>query len=110
MSLDGLLGLVARFHYQEIFIFGVALLIGFLAASFFAGEEEGERGRVGSLRIHVKDYVLHVHHWFYAAAIMVALPSNEPHKEVMYGFLAGILVQGLTYRDFYKLVYRDDSE
>jgi hypothetical protein len=109
MSLEGLAVFFSRLNYQEIFIFGTALLIGLFAASFFAGKEEGEKGRVGSLRIHVKDYVLHVHHWFYAAAIMVALPSNEPHKDAMYGFLAGILVQGLMYRDFYKLVYKDED-
>ena len=73
MLSENLLGLLSRVHYQEIFVFGVALVIGYVAANFFAGKEEGEQGRVKSVRIRVKDYVFHIHHWFYAAAIMVAL-------------------------------------
>jgi hypothetical protein len=96
---------------QEIIVFIVSAVVGVLLSSFFAGEEAGEKGKLGLLlRIHVNDYVFHVHHWFYAAAIMIALPSSEPHKSIVYGFLVGIFVHGLTYKDFHKIIYKEEIE
>jgi hypothetical protein len=79
---------------------------GYLAAEYFSGKDEGERGKVKSIRIKVKEYVLHVHHWLCASVALVILPADLGHKTVIEAFLVGIIIQGLTYRDFYKVVYK----
>jgi hypothetical protein len=81
-------------------------LAGYLVAEYVAGKDEGEAGKVKSIRIRVKEYVLHVHHWLYASVALVVLPSDLGHKTLIEAFLVGIIIQGLTYSDFYKVVYK----
>ena len=86
-------------------------LAGYVSAKFFAGEEVGAKGRFGNLRVKVKDRVVHVHHWLYASFLIVGLhhyfiAHPWPHEVMCYGFLLGIVIQGLTYPDFYRVVYK----
>ena len=66
------------------------------------------------MRIKVKDYIIHVHHWLYGGFLIVGLhhffqSHPWPHQIVIYGFLVGIVIQGLTYRDFYRIVYKESD-
>jgi hypothetical protein len=80
---------------------------GYLVAEYIAGKDEGAPGKVKSIRIRVKEYVLHVHHWLYASVALVVLPSSHiGYKSVAEAFLVGIIIQGFTYSDFYKVVYK----
>ena len=84
----------------------VGALAGYLVAEYVAGKDEGEAGKVKSIRIRVREYVLHVHHWLYASVALVVLPPDIGHKAFVEAFLVGIIIQGLTYSDFYKVVYK----
>jgi uncharacterized membrane-anchored protein len=79
---------------------------GYLVAEYFSGKDEGECGKVKSIRIKVKEYVLHVHHWLCASVALVVLPANLGHRTIIEAFLIGMIIQGLTYADFYKVVYK----
>jgi hypothetical protein len=86
-------------------------IAGFLLARFFAGEEAGEKGKLGVLRIHVKDYVIHLHHWLYGGVLIIGFhhffaAHPWPHEAIFYGFLVGVVIQGLTYSDFYRIIYK----
>jgi hypothetical protein len=86
-------------------------IAGYLSAKFFAGAETGAKGKFGNLRVKVKDRVVHVHHWLYASFLMMGFHHYFtihpwPHEAICYGFLIGVIVQGLTYRDFYRVVYK----
>lgn len=84
----------------------LSAVAGYLIAEYIAGQDEGVQGKVKSIRIRVKEYVLHVHHWLYASFALAVLPSNIEHKTVIESFLVGVIIQGLTYKDFYKVVYK----
>jgi hypothetical protein len=69
-----------------------------------AGRFEGDRLE-RSLRIPIGRYYLHLHHWLYCLGIMGVLYSCDLAGPATTGFLSGSVVQGLTYRDWYLLVY-----
>jgi hypothetical protein len=90
----------------------ISALAGFLLARFFSGEEPGIKGKFGTLRIKVRDYVIHVHHWLYGGFLIMGFhhffqSHPWPYQMVFYGFLAGIVIQGLTYPDFYRIIYKE---
>lgn len=85
---------------------------GFFLARFFAGEETGAKGKLGNLRVKVRDRVVHIHHWLCGSFLLMGLhhyfiSHTSPYEAVCYGLLIGIVAQGLTYRDFYRFVYKD---
>lgn len=85
----------------------LALIAGFLVAKIFSGRKMGEEGVFKSVRFSVGAYTVHLHHWLLSGAVLV-LVVGHVHK-IFIGLLVGILIQGLTYGDFYKVVYRGKS-
>ncbi|MDA1337415.1 MAG: hypothetical protein O3C23_01480 [bacterium] len=81
---------------------GFALLAGYFVARFCAGEKTSERGRFPSLAFDMGDWRVHLHHWLIFSAILVtAVIANffivAPF--VFYGFLGGVIAQGVLYYD-----------
>ena len=85
--------------------FLVALFFGVLFWSVIAGRFEGDRLE-RSLRIPLGCYYLHVHHWLYCLGAMGGLYLLDLDHPWAYGLLSGSVMQGLTYRDWYLLLYR----
>ena len=82
-------------------------LAGYFAARFIAGKTMGQKGRIKSLRVHVKrDWVVHFHHWFFSILIIGAFLWADVQSTLAYAFFTGSAIHGLTYPDFYKLVYK----
>ncbi len=100
----------------SIIVFWVlSAIVGFLCAKYIAGEECGAEAKIVKNRVKIKDRVVHVHHWLYGSFLLMGIhhffithPWN--HQEVFYGFLVGIVVQGLTYPDFYRVIYKEESD
>ncbi|PIR69679.1 MAG: hypothetical protein COU47_01130 [Candidatus Niyogibacteria bacterium CG10_big_fil_rev_8_21_14_0_10_46_36] len=83
------------------------VFIGFFVSHFIAGKKVGERGRIPSFRFRVKDkYIVHLHHWFLCGVALASLSIIDLYNTILYGLLMGSAIQGLTYKDFYKLIYR----
>lgn len=89
---------------MNFWLLSLFVLIGFLSAKFFSGKFEGDRSRY-SLRIEIKNYYLHIHHWLYSLLIIIVLLLIKFYNPIIYGLLIGIIVQGLTYRDWYIVIY-----
>ena len=81
-------------------------VLGFGLAKFIAGKKAGYAGRIKSIRFDIKSYTLHLHHWFLSSLFLVILVSLNFYHHLVYSFLIGAMIQGLTYRDFFKIVYR----
>ena len=94
---------------MELYFVIVVVVVGFWAAKFFAGKKTGVQGRLKSLRIHVGRRTIHFHHWLIACIALIALVLADYHSGFIYGFLMGLVIQGLTYRDFYKIVYQREN-
>ena len=95
------------------FELGFALLAGYFAAYFFAGQKTSEQGRIPSLVFNVGDWSVHLHHWlvFLAIFVVAAIASFfivSPF--VFYGFLGGVIVQGLFhYEDWPRIIRRQQK-
>ena len=85
-------------------------MLGYFLVSLIAGKRAQERGRVKSLKLKVKNYVFHIHHWFGSGIILGNLLVMNWYNAVVYGLLIGSIIQGLTYKDFYKIIYRRNSD
>ncbi|MDP2676532.1 MAG: hypothetical protein Q8O83_02515 [bacterium] len=86
-------------------------VIGYFVSHFFAGKKPGQRGRLPSFRFRVKrNYIVHLHHWFLCSIALISLSVIDLYNTLLYGLLMGFTLQGLTYKDFYKLIYRHKKE
>ena len=88
------------------YILIVGTIAGFLIAKFFAGNKEGEQGRLKSIKFDIKKFTIHLHHWLLGLMIIILLASLKFYNDLIHGLLAGVIIQGLTYKDFYKIIYR----
>jgi len=85
----------------------IFVIIGFAVVKLLSGKKEGERGIVPSLKFKIGIYFIHLHHWLWALIIILILVCIDYFNEIIYGLLIGLIIQGLTYRDFYKIVYKN---
>jgi len=84
-------------------------ILGFALAELIGGKAEGHPAKLKSIRIKVKEYTVHVHHWLFASMAFFALPPTTGHRTIIEAFLLGVIVHGLTYRDFYKVIYKAEK-
>ena len=87
----------------------VSVVVGFLITKFFSAKKEGQRSRFKSLKFRVGSRMLHIHHWLYGSIILLFLWYMGFYNDIVYGFLIGIIVQGLTYKDFYFIYYNEEQ-
>ena len=87
----------------------VSFVSGYGIARYVAGKNAGDHSRIPSVKIPVKDHVVHIHHWvYYGAAIIAFRGTLENHLYVL-AFLIGVTIQGLMYEDFHRIVYRKEK-
>ncbi len=84
-------------------------VVGFLFAKILSGKREGESGILPSLKFSCKEYFIHAHHWLLACLLLIILLYFKYYDDRVYGILIGVLIQGLTYRDFYRIIYIKDK-
>lgn len=88
---------------MNYFLIVLGVVIGFLCGMFFAGKSVGQKGRLQSLTFKIKQYTIHMHHWIIATVMLFVLVFTHFYNDVIVGFLLGLIVQGLTYSDFYRI-------
>ena len=84
------------------FELGFALLAGYFAAYFVSGQTTSKQGRLPSLAFTVGDWRVHLHHWLVFLGIFIAAAIASffvVSPFVFYGFLGGVIVQGLSHYD-----------
>lgn len=88
--------------------FFVGGILGFLFWKFFAGKYEGDRPQ-RSFRFLVRNYWIHIHHWVWCAIFLIVLYISDIRNLFLYGVLVGSIIQGLTYRDWFLVIYHKDN-
>jgi len=90
------------------YVFFLCLLLGFLASTYVAGPSAGEKGCLASVYIPFRRWRIHLHHWMYSlwlAGISAATGTCFLSPAVTYGFLGGLVFQGLyTYPDWHVVM------
>lgn len=89
---------------QIIYIF-ISAILGFLIAKILCGKYEGDKPE-RSLRFSIEKYYLHIHHWIYGVVILIILLIFKFYNPSVFGFLMGIIVQGLFYKDRFVILYK----
>lgn len=92
---------------NALFIF--AGVVGFFIAKFTSGKKEGKRGRLPSVKFVFKKNTLWLHHWIFFAAAIILLALFDVKQTIWYGYCAGAIIQGWTYKDWYYIFFRNDS-
>ncbi|MEK7519137.1 MAG: hypothetical protein AAB424_02445 [Patescibacteria group bacterium] len=87
-----------------LFIIGIAA--GYGIAKFFAGKNENVQGRLPSIIFRVRGHKVHIHHWMWSIALLLLLIVLRIQSYLIYGFLIGITLQGLNYRNRFRIVYK----
>ncbi|MCH7828803.1 hypothetical protein IH982_03030 [Patescibacteria group bacterium] len=95
------------------FELGFALFAGYFAAYFFAGQKTSEQGRIPSLVFDMGDWRVHLHHWLVFLGIFVGAAIASffiVSPFLFYGFLGGVIVQGLLhYDDWPRIVSKQEK-
>jgi len=84
------------------FELGISMLLGYFVARYVAGSKVKARGRIPSFILSFKKYKLHLHHWLVFSNILVVtliLHFFVLTPQLFYGFLGGVIAQGLIYYD-----------
>ena len=89
---------------------GISLLLGYFVALFFAGPRTSTQGRIPSLVFRFRQYRVHLHHWLvFSHVLVIALVMHffVLTPLLFYGFLGGVVAQGVFhYRDWKAVVQR----
>ena len=96
--------------YLSFYLSYASLLAGFAVAHLGGGKHEGKSGRVRSLVVSWSRYRLHLHHWLLSVLISLACALKGFYlitPEIFYGFLGGLIFQGLYYYDdWHRIITR----
>lgn len=87
-------------------ILTIFIFAGYLVANFLAGKKEGEEGIIKSIRFRAGEFIIHLHHWLLGIFFLIIFTYFGWYNSVVYGFVIGIILQGFTYKDFYKVIYK----
>ena len=82
--------------------------LGYIIAKFLGARADGKKGIIKSIIIPLGKYELHLHHWFFGVGIGIFGITRGGYvlsPEIFYGFLGGLVFQGIyCYNDWYKIV------
>lgn len=84
-------------------------IFGYYLCKLLAGKKPGEQGIIKSLIFTFHKWKIHLHHWFLATLFLffsVYFDFLALFSQFFIGFLTGIIFQGFTYPDWYKIVTR----
>ena len=99
--------------YAFGYIFYLSWAAGFVISKYCGGKKDGRQGRVRSIIIPWRAWELHLHHWFVCsvlAVVSVAKGFSVITPELFYGFLGGLVFQGIfCYGDWHRIIKRKHS-
>ena len=89
------------------FLYTLYFLLGFSIFGFLSAPSFGKPNRMDSLfgystsmKFKIGGKFVHLHHWLILAILIIIV--NNPY---LICILLGGIVQGLTYKDWYKIIY-----
>lgn len=88
--------------------FTIGFALGYFFFKIFAGKYEGDKSKY-SLRFSVGKYYIHLHHWFISFVLVIIFYFLNIHNFLIFGFLIGSIIQGLTYQDWYYFIYSKNT-
>jgi len=84
----------------------IGIIIGFIISEIISGRTPGKTRFFRSWKIFYKDRIVHIHHWMWSLTLLLILLLLEFNNLFILGIILGICIQGLTYKNFYKIIYK----
>lgn len=90
-----------------MYIFIGSVIVGFLLAELIAGRKSmGRNQLIKSLTFNQGINIIHIHHWMWCVGLLIILFIVHYKSSVLNGLLFGAMIQGLTYKDAFKIIYK----
>jgi len=93
---------------MTVVYFLISLLAGYLIARLISGRQAGDKLN-RSLLFKIGNWYFHLHHWFIGLTLIFILYYLQSTNWLIYGLIAGLIIQGLTYRDRFIFFYRANN-
>lgn len=95
-------------HLSYILPFVACAILGFFLSDYFSGRHTGDNID-RSFRFKAGKYIVHLHHWMWSAAVAAVCLAFEIYNPILLGFLLGSIIQGLTYKDWFLIIYKAEN-
>ena len=89
----------------QIVLFFVSAIAGYFVQKLISGKYEGDKIE-RSLRLSTGGYYIHIHHWIYYSVFILGMYLFNFYSPIVYGLFIGGIIQGLTYRDRFIIIYK----
>jgi hypothetical protein len=93
---------------MNIVLLVISGLIGYLFWKIVAGKYPGDKPKK-SLLISLSKYQLHIHHWIWCMVLLIVMLILKFYNPLLLGFLAGSIIQGLSYADRFVILYKKED-
>lgn len=87
----------------------LSALFGYFSAKLLSGKKTGQQGIIKSIIFNIGKYKIHLHHWLLSLGIMISSIIFNFYffsPKVYFGFLTGVVFQGISYPDWHKILMR----
>jgi len=88
---------------MNIYTLLIGAVIGFLLAKFIAGKDSSHPN---VLRLNLGSYVFNLQLWLLALLMIIFFVFYGFYNDLLFGFLLGIIIQGITYNGFYEILVK----
>lgn len=85
-------------------------IFGYFLFEFLSGEKTGLPGKIKSAAFNIGNRKVHLHHWLYGLGILIPAIWYQflPFPQFSYGFLGGMIFQGIScYHDWHRVLIRN---
>lgn len=60
------------------------------------------------INVSTRNRIVHVHHWMFLTPILLFI-QNFTQSNLLHGFLIGGILQGLMFKDRFKLIFKNEE-
>jgi hypothetical protein len=94
--------------YQYTLTLLSSAILGFFLSNYFAEKHGGEKLE-WSFRIKLGGYRMHLRHWAWSLILLGGCLGFHFYEPTTLGILAGSMIQGFTYKDWYLIFYKANN-
>ena len=86
--------------------FLTSLILGFLFSNYFSSRFDDERVERTPFRFKLGTYRVNFHNWIWCLFLIFFCMYIHIYNPVVLGIIFGALIQGLTYKDRFVILYK----
>jgi len=102
-----------KYWLFTLMIGSVTFMLAYFVAKMSSGHSAGVRGRLPSWKFKIRNYRIHLHHWFVSAIVGLIIMINYASFSfyqfvILFGGSLGITVHGIkNYHDWKHIIVKE---